>query len=276
MAWGIFNISAATYDSKSFNPAECGSAIAGIFFKPDGTKLYVHDNSSEYVYQYSLSTPWDLSTATYDSKSFSLTSFQYHGGLAFSADGSKMYATNNNATLYQYTLSTPWDISTAGTQVTKALNTGGYGASSYIRFSPDGTKFYHTSNGYGDKYIREYSLSTAWNIATLSYVRLFGDTFDDYAFWISEDGTKLYRAPANTQRYLKQYTLSTPFDISTASYDNNSLYIYLALGDFSNLYNIFFRQDDGSKMYLAGNSGVIYQYTTYNPVTFIPKINFIT
>ena len=63
------------------------------------------------VYQYTLSTPWDLSTASYDSVSFSVTSQDTTPvGIAFKSDGSKMYVVGvTNGSVYQYTLSTPSD-----------------------------------------------------------------------------------------------------------------------------------------------------------------------
>ncbi|GAH99215.1 unnamed protein product, partial [marine sediment metagenome] len=45
---------------------ECGEPY-NLFFKPDGTKMYVVDLGAE-VFQYTLSTPWDVSTANYDTK----------------------------------------------------------------------------------------------------------------------------------------------------------------------------------------------------------------
>ena len=34
-------------------------------FNPSGTKMYVAGQDSDYVYQWNLSTAWDLSTASY-------------------------------------------------------------------------------------------------------------------------------------------------------------------------------------------------------------------
>ncbi|GAH06119.1 unnamed protein product, partial [marine sediment metagenome] len=36
--------------------------------KPDGSKMYLLGTDSNTVYQYSLSTPWDVSTAVYEGK----------------------------------------------------------------------------------------------------------------------------------------------------------------------------------------------------------------
>jgi hypothetical protein len=37
-----------------------------VFFKDDGTKMYVSNPQFERIDQYNLSTAWDISTASYD------------------------------------------------------------------------------------------------------------------------------------------------------------------------------------------------------------------
>jgi hypothetical protein len=38
----------------------------GLWFKPDGTRAYIIGNSADRIQQYDLSTPWNISTATYN------------------------------------------------------------------------------------------------------------------------------------------------------------------------------------------------------------------
>ena len=104
--------------------------LRGINFKPDGTIMYVTRritpaaNSDAgrrgYINQYSLSTAFDISTATLISTT-QLTepgedddefAFLPHA-IEFKPDGSRMFVIRNTGTLvYQYDLSTPWDVST--------------------------------------------------------------------------------------------------------------------------------------------------------------------
>jgi DNA-binding beta-propeller fold protein YncE len=68
--------------------------------------MYILDYNSQTVYQYTLSTAWNVSTAVYASLSKSVSG-QSSGpyGLAFSPDGTKMYVLDNNSeTVYQYTM----------------------------------------------------------------------------------------------------------------------------------------------------------------------------
>jgi DNA-binding beta-propeller fold protein YncE len=66
--------------------------------------MYLVANINDNVHQYTLSTGFDLSTASYDSVSFNVNSQENNPyGLAFSTDGTKMYVVGNqNDTIYQY------------------------------------------------------------------------------------------------------------------------------------------------------------------------------
>jgi len=68
-----FDIDGASYDSVSFSVASEDTAPTGIIFNNDGTKMYMVGGFNDSVYQYSLSTAFDLSTASYDSVSFSVS-----------------------------------------------------------------------------------------------------------------------------------------------------------------------------------------------------------
>ena len=50
----------------------------GVAFSSDGTKMYIMDNSNLAVYQYTLSTAWNVSTASYASLSISVSSQSSH------------------------------------------------------------------------------------------------------------------------------------------------------------------------------------------------------
>ena len=138
-----------------------GTGIYGMTFKNNGQKFYTVSLSDHNIREYTLTTPYDLSTATL-SNSF-LFSGDGTSGRAFyiSPNGTKMYiATASNNRLHEYTLSTAYDVSTA-TKVRHISLSNVYG----VVFSDDGTKLYvsiSTSN------ILERDLSTAWNISTVS------------------------------------------------------------------------------------------------------------
>ena len=65
-----YDISTASFN-QLFSISTQETSARQVFFKPDGTIMYVIGVINDTVYQYTLSTAWDISTASYASKSFS-------------------------------------------------------------------------------------------------------------------------------------------------------------------------------------------------------------
>ena len=60
--------------------------------KPDGTRIYACGYGNDRVYQWNLSTAFDLTTCTYDSYgSLNYESNPVPRGIEFKSDGTKMY-----------------------------------------------------------------------------------------------------------------------------------------------------------------------------------------
>ena len=227
-----------------------------LFFNNDGSKMYVGTNAGTYpIYQYSLSTNYDISTKTYDSVSAtggSVTAWAF-GSKEFNGDGTKMIAGFSNF-LYEYSLSTAYDISTLSTtanysiDITSLFRSAVGTSTPYIqniKFFNDGYSLYLGSqrhNGqtsFNTPFAITINLSTAYDInSTL--------TLDSYLFQldptdrgnltyadgtviteeintsISDDGyvlSILSSAPiTSTDKFvLIKCNLSTPFDLGTAT-----------------------------------------------------------
>ena len=97
--------------------------VRGINFKPDGTIMYIsnrdpNNSNKAQVTQYSLSTPFDINTATKTSQTNLLhknnVGVLFPHAIEFKPDGTKMFLTSNNSqtSVYQYKLTTPWNSST--------------------------------------------------------------------------------------------------------------------------------------------------------------------
>ena len=261
VATSTYDIANAIDDSTSVVISQ--GDIRSITMGNSGTKLYIGSATGNSVYQYSLSTAYDATTATYDSVSYShssqATNFQ---GLAFKSDGTKMYGASIG-TVYQYSLSTPWAINTASYDTVNFSSSTGTIFELVIK--PDGTKFYLLDSS-GTLDVRQYTMSTAWNMSTASYdsvsfVVSSQDT-DPTGLAFSADGTKMFVA-GNTNNAVYQYSLSTPWDLSTASYANIS-YNYGAQVETSVFFN-----NNGTKMFVAEEGGTqdIRRFTTGFPAT---------
>jgi sugar lactone lactonase YvrE len=257
-----YGISIASYDSVSFSVNTQDAQSTAMFFKPDGTKMYVTGFNSGAVYQYSLSTAWNVGTASYDSVSFSVSS-QDAGPQAifFKPDGTKMYvAGTNNDTVYQYSLSTAWDLSTASYNSVSFSVSGQETSPRAIFFKPDGTKMYVA--GSDQDFVSQYSLGTAWDLSTTSYDSVNFSVNSQEAncssMFFNTDGTKMYIA-GYSNNTVYQYSLSTAWVVSSASYDSVS---FSVSSQDAGVINIVFKPD-GTKMYMLGSSTVrVYQYST--------------
>ncbi len=259
MGW---NLSTATYDSVFYDPGQ--DDLTGLFYRPDGTKMYVCWFGTGGVYQHTLSTAWDMTTASYDLISYSASPANNITGLFFKPDGTKMYLVENAAdNIRQYTLSTAWNVSTA-TYDSVSLNVTSQNTNPRgIFFKPDGTKMYMV--GIDTDAIYQYSLSTAWDLSTASYDSvLFNITSQDTTpleLFFRPDGKKMYIVGLENNT-VYQYTLSTAWDVSTASYDSVS---FSVSGQSGFSHGLFFRSD-GEKMYVSNFDPVerIYQYSLTN------------
>ena len=173
-----------------------------LAFNSDGTQLFflegkVSNNASvDRVYRYTLSTPFDVRTRTYNDNFVDVSSQQTAtSGLEFSPDGKKMYIIGTvGAKINQYTLSTAWDLTTA-------VHGGSFGFEDssgddeplHATFNYDGTKMWMT--GWIEDSIFEYNLSSAWDVTTADLVGSFDiGTFDDgpSALVFSQDASKLF------------------------------------------------------------------------------------
>lgn len=215
-----WDVSSLTYvQNVSVDTTDSPQPVA-VFFKDDGTSMYVIlDNFVDAVAQYDLSTSWDISTASY-SQQYSVGSRESAPlSLFFSPDGIYMYVVGSSGDdVNQFTLGTAWDISTAS--YTRVYSVAARSDSpNGIYFSSDGYNMY-VSGTNTNRYVNQYSLSTAWNISTASYVaRIYNEASGattPSGLWFKPDGTAMYLYYYGNG--IGQWSLSTPWDITTASY----------------------------------------------------------
>ena len=262
-----YDIANAAYDSKSFDVGSQDTTPIGIHISTDGTKMFIIGNATDTVYEYNLSTPYDMSSASYNSVSLSVTSqASSPKGITFKSDGTKMYVLNT-ADAYQYALSTAWDLSTASYE-SKTLTISGQSSNARgIQLSNDGTSLFVGSIASTDG-VFQYTLSTAFDISTGSYASKFLNVISQASemsdFDFNSDGTKVFVVDYDDND-VHQYSLSTAFDISTATYD--SIVFNPSEGGASSCRGMTFA-DSGNKLYQLINTGTeVYQYSTTTPAT---------
>jgi hypothetical protein len=108
-----FDVSTSTF-VDAFSVASQDTSPVGIAFSTNGTKMFIVGLDGVDVNEYTLSTGFDVSTATFVD-SFSVSSQDNDPqGIAFNTDGTKMFIVGGaGQDVNEYTLSTGFDVSTA-------------------------------------------------------------------------------------------------------------------------------------------------------------------
>lgn len=201
-----------------------------------GNKLFVLSNSD--ILQYDLSTPYDIKTATYNTKSTG-SSF----GTDFSVSSNRIL-TYTGTTIKSYILTKSWNVAS---MVTDSSNNKTLTADC-IFVPSGGTDLLHVS----DTMVYKQSMPTAYKPSTSYYrsnnVGWYSDATSGYdvrSLSFSTDGTKMFYLDYNT---VKHYTLSSPWDIETST-----LYtIYTVDQQYTNMRIAY----DGINAYLGTDANV--------------------
>lgn len=211
-----YDLSTGAYAVKTFSFAAQETGAQDIKFSADGTKMYVLGTVNERIYQYTLSTPWDVSTAVYSTLNFLANAQEINPfGFCFSLDGSKMLiiGTNNDA-LFQYTLSTPWNISTA-VYATKTLSVAAQ-TTAPIKcwWSSDGKQVFVTDGASIWRY-RVNNYTGSFDLAITAYDQVTSrlSNFVGAGLAFDTDGMMMFVLDANTSRFVSFYShrvLMTP------------------------------------------------------------------
>jgi sugar lactone lactonase YvrE len=86
-AWDISTISFV----QVFSVAGQDITPTAMAFRPDGLRMFVAGSTNDGIYQYDLTTPWNISTASY-TKQLNIGYLESAiGGLSFKTDGTKLY-----------------------------------------------------------------------------------------------------------------------------------------------------------------------------------------
>jgi hypothetical protein len=238
-----------------------GTQVDGMFVSEDGLNLYTTNVAgSGLVKQFSMSIGWDVSTLTFVQELDVSADFSYCTGIEFKTDGTRMFVVGGlggSFKLISYNLSTPWDISTA-TKLHEIFVASPGG----IRISPNGLKLFFLKST-GAYAIEQYSLSTAWNILTLStqeksinLEELTGEQIT-LGFTFISNGSKLLTTGESTSK-IYEFTLTNSYDLDGVTLIND-----FYVGDkISNPSDIFVKPDESTFFICGGTENKVFQYNT--------------
>jgi len=166
----------ALIDQALFLESDDGTASqpTDFMFSPDGTKLIYLDFNHNDLKSYTLSTGYDLSTATEDATAIDASNGDTTTAtrLDINKEGTKIWVISDGARVHELTMSTAWDLSTATHTHNLVLENGSgaaidtgvpqgllWAASDYLSFWFRGT----TNDNF-----HKYTLTTAWDLSSVS------------------------------------------------------------------------------------------------------------
>jgi len=195
--------------------ASSGGAMNTITFNGDGSKVYYGSSDYDALYQYSLSTSYDITTSSYDNKSINLIQTNSNDnpvGASFNSNGSKLFVSYSGLQkVSEYALSTNYDVSTASLTTSFSVSSQ-LSSPRCVAFNSTGTTMYLV--GSGDSSIYTYTLSTGFDISTASYTSAVSTSISGI-FSINFDSTGYSLYLNGAANGILQYSLSTPYTVST-------------------------------------------------------------
>ena len=259
-----------------FDVSNEDSNPVGMYFSLDGLALYILGLTNATIFQYAMSTPFDLNTSIYTGKSKLLTGESSSPtDIWFSADLSRAYMLSGGfgtGTVFQYDLTTSGDISTAVYNSVSFSMASEDDLGTDITFSPDGSRMYIA--GVLTSSVFQYSLSSPFDIGTATYTGLSKDFSPlghaPASTFFKPDGTRVFILDITAETTF-QYNLGTPWDISTAAYSGLSFFV----GDEDDNPRDLFFGPVGKNIYILGaTTDKLYRYETFQAWTIgaIPYI----
>ncbi len=232
--WGHYDLKDAYADNNYYTRfiefTQDMRSHSALVFYPDGLRAWQISDNRDVLFEYVLSSAWDVSTMKIDYTKQATQMQGYLGEeidqMAFNNDGTKMYfaVDDNNPSastneLIQVDLGTAYDTSTIdGSSVAYLTAVHPTAPHTHVEgfcFSANGSYLYITDDSVDD--IFQFTLSTPWDITTASYTAIKESTGNSYGLWISSDGSSMYIMQLTG---LKQCAMTTPYDITTLNYSS--------------------------------------------------------
>jgi hypothetical protein len=273
-----------THNSKTADLSSADAILLRMILDPaDGTQGFVLGDTNNSLYGITLSTGWDISTASLTGASFDLTPINTSLADIAVADNGRsgfvLIGSSGSEAIRKVTFSTPYGVSavTYETPLTTYLIANALGASSVsaIQVNNAGTRLYVLYLLGGINYVQVFSFGTALDHTTLTVsaelplnVDSQAVTTTDGGLWVSDDESRIYVVDAAGDA-LHLYIVKTPGTLSTAQYTgwNEAL---TAVGSFAGA--VTFKPDYSSFYINQTSVDTVYQYDENASTTAIEDI----
>jgi hypothetical protein len=259
-----FDISTLAY-STSYYVGFNDSNPLNTTFSTDGTKMYIMGNADKHVDEYTLTTAFDISTASWRTHKDVSAQDDNPRSVRFNPDGTKMYVVGRDGVasagiaannINEYALSTAWDITTATYTDLFSCNAQDTSISD-MQFNADGTLLIVLGDTGND--VNEYDLATAYDVSTATFVDAFSIGAQETSptgLFFNALGTRMYVAGTDGDDVI-QYPLVTGFDVSTIQALTHEVILTGApSAPTMNPRGLTFNAD-GTKLYVLGTAGTL-------------------
>ncbi len=174
-----------------------------VVFNNDGTKMFISNHTGSYIEYYSLTTAFDISTATFDDQKDISGQEIRANSFAFNNDGTRMIVAGagneSQHRIHEYSLATPFDLSSGVTHLNTEDLSSTHDYIDTVTFNNNGTKMYTIRNETeDDNHISQFKLTTPYDVSTLSLEGTFdvssliSGSSDSREMVFSNDGSKMF------------------------------------------------------------------------------------
>ncbi len=218
-----YDISTATVNNTKVvhvSGGEKSHVPTQVVFNNDGTKMFVVNHGGRRSVDYwSLSTAFDVSTASFDDFYSLIGKEQRANSIAFNNDGTRMFiagvGNDTQVRIHEFSLDTAFDLSSGVTQLNTEDLISFQNHIDGVTFNYDGTKMYTINSKEDEDKIFQFELTTPYDVSTLS----LEGTFDvssvsgeprEMAF--SNDGSKMFIID-NDDNKIHEFNLSCDWSV---------------------------------------------------------------
>ncbi len=204
-----------------------------VVFNKDGTKMFIvnHAAPKKTVDYYSLSTAFDVSTATRDGEYSIAGQEQRANSIAFNNDGTRMFiagvGNNSQVRIHEYSLSTGFDLSSTVTHLNTQDLISFQNHIDGVTFNYDGTKMYTITHMNKDgteaqDLMNQFKLTTPYDVSTLSLEGTYtvsSVSGDSREVVFSNDGSKMFIIDDDNDK-VHEFNLSCNWSIIDGACDD--------------------------------------------------------
>ncbi len=225
-----YDISTATVNNTKVVHVEGGNnshVPTQVVFNNDGTKMFVVNHANRRSVDYwSLTTAFDVSTASFDGLYSLIGKEQRANSIAFNNDGTRMFiagvGNDSQVRIHEFSLDTAFNLSSGVTQLNTEDLISFQNHIDGVTFNYDGTKMYTINSKEDEDKIFQFELTTPYDVSTLS----LEGTFDvssvsgeprEMAF--SNDGSKMFIID-NDDNKIHEFNLSCDWSVIDGACDD--------------------------------------------------------